>query len=143
MPCAGDLAAPALAAVVESVTTTKSSAAAAVSGIMDYHTLQQVSKVMLQLQCWTPWAAIHPLFLALYSRHVNAEQILSLVTCTGGLATPALAAVAGSVATAVGGDVAAATAVRDSMGSNSVVRLLHCTAGMFMQNTVLLLVQVV
>lgn len=48
---------------------------------------------MLQLQCW---AAIHPLFLALYSRHVDAEQYC-LVTCAGGLATPALAAVAGSV----------------------------------------------
>ena len=52
----------------------------------------------------------------MYSRHVHAEH--SLVTCTGGLAAPALAAVAGSVATTIGGSAAAATAVTGMMGSS-------------------------
>ena len=44
--------------------------------------------------------------------------ISSDVVATGGLAAPALAAVAGSVATTIGGSAAAATAVTGMMGSS-------------------------
>lgn len=45
-------------------------------------------------------------------------MISSIVFVTGGLAAPALAAVAGSVATTIGGSAAAATAVTGMMGSS-------------------------
>lgn len=43
---------------------------------------------------------------------------ISSVVIAGGLAAPALAAVAGSVATTIGGSAAAATAVTGMMGSS-------------------------
>ena len=44
--------------------------------------------------------------------------VISCIDVTGGLAAPALAAVAGSVATTIGGSAAAATAVTGMMGSS-------------------------
>lgn len=52
------------------------------------------------------------------ARHVCRQQTNTPLLCAGGLAAPALAAVAGSVATTIGGSAAAATAVTGMMGSS-------------------------
>ncbi|KAA6416645.1 MAG: hypothetical protein FRX49_13381, partial [Trebouxia sp. A1-2] len=71
---------------------------------------------------WTnvPWTKMST-FECLAAEQAQARAAVlaaSILAVTGGLAAPALAAVAGSVATTIGGSAAAATAVTGMMGSS-------------------------